>query len=86
MSKLKITIERKVEPVQTCKHEIGGVYMSGDKAYLVVQELGKGYRFMALNYSEQNNFCVIGNYKSLEEMDKANPNDIPVDAELIIHE
>ena len=84
MSKLKITIERKEEQAKTCKHQVGGVYKEKDQYYLLVcaSEDGIKYQFIGLS-----DFVLCNRiFYSLREIDVANYDDIPVDAELIIRE
>lgn len=84
MSKLKITIEKK-EEVKTCKHEVGGVYAyeaACDAAYYLVVMFGNSYYLLNLTTNDMVNVS----YTSLKNMDDECPNDIPVDAELIIRE
>ena len=84
MSKLKITIERKEEQKQGCKHEVGGVYLFMGGYYLLVK-INNSFVYIKLEHCEVTYNPNLA-FESLEAIDKQNHNDIPVDAELIIRE
>jgi len=85
MSKLKITIEWKEEQKQECKHEVGGVYFDMDQYWILIEINGK-YFYLSLPEFTVFSGPPSSGYDSLELVDINNPNDIPVDAELIIRE
>lgn len=64
-----------------CKHEVGKVYKYLNSFHYLVTVDNK-YHFVYFN----GDFVGATIYDTLEQVDMRNPNDVEVDAEIIIHE
>lgn len=78
---MKLTVIESEHQKAGCKHELGRVYRCSSHYYLLAEDISQ-YHFVNLD----RNFIGQTVYNTIEEIDEVNPDDILVNAEIIIRE